>query len=401
MGSLLLAVLCASPGVTFDEAIALADVMPRVEAARRADAVKRHGDADVSSMTLNPQLTVQPGQRFDATGTRNPDLVVEVAQGWNLSGHSGARRDTIVIEEEVLTAEARAVALFERLQVGRVWIDAWQAGRERSVADEERDLARVLEGLVVRLSELGEATAADVEEARAYGAEARLAFIEADGRVFERGIALSRALGRSPAAITDVQGELPKPLLPDLSRPEVLVARIDALPAVKRVALEARVARAREVEEKALRGVVAQLGLVGTRDSSTSGVIVSGVARVSAPLFDRGERERAAMLASAARGDGDVLDARLAAAAELRTAIHEVEHTDGILLELEQRLVPAALNAARLRETLMRAGEATLIETLIARRTAIVAQRRLEAARAAHAWARVRLWLFLSAMVDA
>ncbi len=392
--------LVLAPGVTFDEALMLAAATPRVRTAAEAEAAKRKADKEVGTLTLNPQVAVQPGLRFDATGERNPDLVVEVSQGWNFSGHSRARKASMRLEEDVLTAEVRAAALFERLGVARAWLDAWETLRVRDVVAQEVGLAVELEHLVLRSSELGEATVADVEDARSYLSEVRLAELDAEGRLFELGLALSRALGTTPSVPTSADGALPTPQLPDLDDPETFVAGVDQLPDARRLALEARARRARDIEEHAARGVVGQFGVVAARDSSTGGAIVSGIARFSLPLFDRAERERADLIVAATRSEGAVVEARLQATHDVRLAIHEVEHMREILNELEAHLVPAAREAARLRERLMRGGEATVIEALLARRTLVVAQRRLESARAAYTWARVKLWLFLSAMAD-
>lgn len=388
----------ADPSVTFDQAIALADITQHVLAARRADQAKRDADRGVSGMTLNPQVAIQPGRRFDSAGTRNPDLVAEISQSWNLSGHGRARRDTMRIEEEVLTAQARGAALFERLGAGRAWIERWEATRLHAVAEQEVAVATEIARLMQRSRELGEATMTDLQDAQAYLSETRLADLDAEGRVFESGLSLSRALGRSPAVPTNADGDLPQPELPDLARPDVLVARADTLPDVQRTALAARAMRARSVEEHAMRGFIGQFGVVGMRDSSTGGFVLSGSARFTVPLFDRGERERGDYLAAAARDEGESADAYLMAVNDVRLAIHEVHHTGETLNELENALVPTALEAARLHERLLKAGEATVIAALQSRRIAIMAQRRLEMARAANAWAKVKLWLLLSAM---
>jgi outer membrane protein TolC len=58
--------------------------------------------------------------------------------------------------------------------------------------------------------------------------------------------------------------------------------------------------------------------------------------------------------------------------------------------------MPASVEAARLREVTFRAGDATVVEVLVARRNAVAARARLNRAKAAHAWALVKVWLELA-----
>jgi len=100
--------------------------------------------------------------------------------------------------------------------------------------------------------------------------------------------------------------------------------------------------------------------------------------------------------AAAARARGEAEEAAALAATELARALHEVEHTGEILEATEKELLPAAEASARLREASMRAGETTVLEVLVARRGWAAARAKLTRARAAHAWASVKLWLLLA-----
>jgi outer membrane protein TolC len=199
---------------------------------------------------------------------------------------------------------------------------------------------------------------------------------------------------RPPAALATA-GVLPHPPLPAAADWPALVARAGALPATQALRLAAHAEAARAAEARAARGTQLTLGVGAQRDNLAEYLAAAQVG-VTLPLFDRGEREVAPLLAAAARGRGEAEDAARAAAAELARSLHEVEHTGEVLKELEHGFLPAALEAARLREVSFRAGDATVLEVLVARRSAAAARARLGRAQAAHAWARVKVWLELA-----
>ena len=112
----------ARPGVTFDAALGLAAGTPQVVAAAQAVREKDALDRQMSAVPFNPQVTIMPGWRFAPRDARQPELIVEILQPWNLSGLGRARRRTVAREEEVLRAEARVSALRSRLGAARAWI---------------------------------------------------------------------------------------------------------------------------------------------------------------------------------------------------------------------------------------------------------------------------------------
>jgi len=167
------------------------------------------------------------------------------------------------------------------------------------------------------------------------------------------------------------------------------------LPLVVARELQARAARAREIEERAARGTVAQFGAVVQRDAP-GGLVVSGLARVAFPVFDRGERDRAGMRAEAARLEGERNDALLAARADLTASFHEVAHTAATLAIVRDDLAPASREAAETRRRIFEHGGATLLEVLQSDRAAVAAASRLWRMEAEHAWSRTKLWLLVA-----
>ena len=367
-------------------------------AAGRAVKAKTELDGRIAAVLYNPQLSIQPGWRIEPRDARQPEFVVEILQPWNLSGHGDARRRTASVEEDVLRVEARAAALAARLGAARAWIDLWAAEHVVEEARREETIARELERLVDRAAALGAMTRADLAEAGAYHAEARIAVLAAEGDVFQRGLALGRELAEREALPLQTNGDLPSPSIPPEAQRSEYLDRVDGLPAVTLRELQARAARARELEELAARGTLAQFGAVVQRDAP-GGLVVSALARVTVPFFERGERERAGIRAEAARLEGEQRDALIAARVELALGFHEVSHSAEVLAVLRDDLAPASRQAAETRRRIFEHGGATLLEVLQSDRAAVAAASRLWRVQAEHAWACTKLWLLLAAVV--
>ena len=395
----LLAPVAVTHSITFDEALGWAEHAPLVQGARQALRSQSDLTRRVSRLTHNPQLSVQPGMRLAPAGAREPELLVELSQAWSLSGHDGARRRSLEAEQAVLGAETRAASLAQRLGAARSWIELWVAQRVLAEAQREQALAGTLTKLVDRAASLSGASGADAADARAYIAEARLLVLAAHGELVNRAATLHREAGRALAdGALAARGELPAAPVPSKSAQRLMLGRLAALPEVQLRALRARAERLRATEERSARGWVLQLGLMAQRDAP-GGFLLSGGLRVTVPLFDRGERESAPLVAQAERQAGEGHDALVRARADLAEAMHEVTHTEEVLAELRDNLVPASREGATLRERIFRAGEATVLEVLQSRRAAVAAVGRLERARGAHAWARVKLWLLSTTLL--
>jgi hypothetical protein len=217
--------------------------------------------------------------------------------------------------------------------------------------------------------------------------------VDAEGEVFDRSAALAAEVGE-PLAALSCSGELPSPAVPALD----LVRAAAALPAVQVELLRARVERARAAEERALRGLHLGYGVSGLRDGAGA-LVLGATLQLTLPAFDRGEREAGLRDAEALRAEASAARARVQAVSQLRRALHEVEHSGELLALLTAELAPAAREAARLTELLHGQAEVSMAEVLQARRVALSAELRVTRARAAHAWARVRAFLFASAVL--
>jgi outer membrane protein TolC len=382
--------------VSFDEALGLAARAPAVAGAEAAAEEQRRVAASLSSLVANPSLVLQPGAARDPLDGQIRYLgEATLLQGWNLSGLPGARREAVRAEGELVSAEARAGALSHRLAAAQSWLELWAA--QRSLADslQEHEIARQFAERMARAAAAAAFTRAEAADASTYAAEAHVLAIQAEGEVTERGYQLAAAMGLAAGEPVAAAGALPAPPAPGRTDWPALVAAAGRLPAVAARRLAADADRARESEARAARGWTLGTGVKVTRDAlGTWGA--QAVLDLSLPLFDRGEREASVQAAAAARARGEAEEAAALAATELARALHEVEHTGEILEATEKELLPAAEASARLREASMRAGETTVLEVLVARRGWAAARAKLTRARAAHAWASVKLWLLLA-----
>jgi len=384
-----------SQALSFDAALGLATSTPNVIGRAQAAREKVALDQRIAAVPFNPQVTVQPGWRLAPAGARQPELIAEIVQPWNLSGQSSARRRAAGLEEDALRAGARVAALDARLAAARAWIDLWAAERLVEEARREEAIAGELERLVARAAALRALTRADLAEARAYHAEARSTLLAVEGELYLRGIALAREVAAPEVAPLRTAGPAPSPPIPGAAQLAPLLRQAATLPFVEVRALQARAARAREIEDHAARGTILQLG-AGVQRDAPGGLVVSGLARVTVPLFERGERERAGMRAEAAALDGERENALIAARADLASSVHEVEHTAAMLAVVRDDLVPASREAAQTRRRIFENGGATLLEVLQSDRAAVVAASRQWRIEAEHAWARTKLWLLVA-----
>ncbi len=402
--SMQVAVVAAGGGdgaaVTFDEALGFAQKGPTVSAVERAAAVSKEIGGRVSTMASNPLVTVQPGLRILPRASVGPEATIGVSQSWNLSGLGQARKDAVKAEGDALTAEARAIALVTRMHAAKDWLDLWAAQRVAAVASAEADVARDLTKLAEKAASAQAATRADTADARAYLAEAKLAVIDSEGEVFERGTVLARDVAAKTADPLSASGELPEPSLPDASTWPSALVKAERLPSVQAKAFAARAEKARSQEEGAMKGTNLLLG-VEVRRESPDGFLAMGTVGLTLPVFDRGERERSVSEARAARFEGEKRAATIDARTEMALAFHEVEHTGEIVAAVKGELLPALVEAAAAREQLFRAGDGTMVDVLTARRRVLAAKARLVRAQAANAWAKVKVWMLLAELANA
>jgi outer membrane protein TolC len=381
--------------VTLDEAMSEASSAPMVQALKRATREKRSWNGRISTATGNPSLNYFAGLRPDLPPPR-VEMELGVYQPFNLSGLSGARKRAAGAEAEELEALTGSVELVYRVEVAQAWFRLWEAEHDLARAKAEAELAGSFLSKVARAVELQAMTAADLSDAQAYHAEATLSAVNAEGDLFDAGMALARQLGRSTT--TPLHARLDEPQIPAVMPlpAEELPKRADRLPGVATLLRSAEAEGSRLQEFGATRGVQLQVGLSVLRSFNVgTGGVVS--AAVSLPVLDKGERERGALVAEYERLRGEYESGRAAAVTELTVAQHEVEHTQEVLEALESKVVPALKKASQERLRLLELGEGSILDSIITRRALIAGETRLSRARAAHGSAVWRWKLLIDA----
>ncbi|AKU92484.1 TolC family protein [Vulgatibacter incomptus] len=382
--------------ITFDEAIALAGEAPSVAAAREAAREKRAIDGSISGLG-NPELVVTPGIRANSDVQNGLAGEATLVQPIPLSSLGSARRDAARAEERALTNHAAAATLGIRLDAATSFCSLWGTAQALERATEEVELAEDLLARLQKGAEAGVFTASEVAEARTYLGEARLARVSLEGDAHDRGLELARKLQLARPTPLVAAGELPGPTLPGPEELERRLASIDELPAVALSSVQAVAARARVREREAEAAPWLGLGAKFSQEAPGDRAWF-GIVSLSIPIFDRGQRDRGTLAAAAAESEGGKASALADGRAMAVMFVHEVEHTAEALEVIEEVLLPAARDAARLVELELSAGEATAIDLLRARRNLAQAAARAQLARADAAAARARLALLLEAI---
>jgi len=375
----------------FHEAVGLAGELPALVAVREAAAAERRIAVPRPWSSLVFEVT--PRLRLAPERDRGAEGGVRVQQAFPLGDVRGARRALLEANADVRVAMAAAEQLEARLSAASTWIDGWAARERLAAAERDLELARAVLAITDKGTKAGAFTAPELADARAFVAEAEVRRIDAEGQVADAGFALARATARTGRIAA--AGALPEVPLPEHAAWPALLARAAKSPDVVARRMAARAARARAVEERAARGTQLIVGGELVKDAPDGWV--AGVTLGIGLPHDRGQREARQAEVEARLADTQAAALATNATVELDRALHEVAHTSELLAQLRDALVPAADDAAARRQRAFEVGETTTVELLAARRVALAAHVRLADARAAHAWARVRAWLLLSA----
>ena len=389
----------AQPGVrslSFAEALQKSRESPAVREVEEALSAKRAADRKLGALPYNPQISIESGYRDD-TGGQGAVVQVAVQQGLNLAGYGAARTRSIEQEESALRSEIRAALLRQRLSAVRLWFDLWGSTRAEQLAHDEAELARQALARTERLAQSGAVIQVDVATASTYLAEAEARRLAVEGEVIEQGLSLGRWLGLSEAVRPAGEPEdVNLPPLTDALMTEAL-HRCAQLPDPELRRASELVERAHAEEITAQRGTQLWLGAMALHEP-TAPWAAFGTLMLTLPLFDRGQRERADLLATAARLRVGAEAAEAGAQVELRQVLHDVEHFAELDKLLAATLLPAATREVALRERLLDAGDGTSLEVLLARRSLVAARAQAVRVHANLLSSRHRLALYLHAL---
>ena len=119
---------------------------------------------------------------------------------------------------------------------------------------------------------------------------------------------------------------------------------------------------------------------------------------LSVPVFERGQRERANLMASAARRKIESEAALSEAQGDFRQLLHDVSHYGELSKLITEMLLPSAEREVSLRERLLLAGDGTVLEVLQARRAYLTARTQAARVLASLLGSRQRMALYLTAL---
>jgi len=355
--------LLGAESVGFEQALKLAAAHPDVEAARRRLGERARRDDGIGPLATDPRLQVQPGYRI-APPSRSDGLDgrIDLQQRFNLEGWGGARREAARAERVALAHRIRALDRAARRRAAGAWLEAWvqkeALKRRRAMLDEAREIERQ----TARRFELGMIRKQERVRMRAFVAQARLDVLDAEGRLFERGIALAAACGRGEGPLF-AEGTLPSADLP----PRVqAMLEVERDPEVQAARAQVEAAERRSEEATAQDGWQVLTGL-GVAREPPGDYIPSATLGVTLPVSGRNRRASSERAADRAAAES-VESATTLAMRRLRiAALHEVEHTGAVMRLYSSELVPARRDEVRVLTREFEVGAVPLRRVLDAR----------------------------------
>jgi outer membrane protein TolC len=387
MLALLFSALVSAEPLAFEAALALAERVPEVEADVRAGEARDELADEVHRVTYNPLVQVQPGVRRMASGGRAGEVYVNVYQRFSLTGAGRERQAAVRSEQRHDHALIGLGKELARRRIAQAWLMRWAAQSALAEAEAEVRIAEELSARTARTFAAGESTRVDVAAIQSWAAEAALFALTGEGEAFDTGVVLAQALGSPEAGSLAVRAEAPAIDLPSHEWLDRLIAAAPRAPEVVAANAGAGSEAARLREVHATKGANFALGGMGWREGSGD-VAGVGTLELEIPVFERGQRERAAQAANSARAAGHARVVEVAEAARRIRLVHELEHSQAVVDVLDARLVRAAEDLAIGQEKRFMAREATALEWVLARQKLLRARIDLVRARAAHLYAR-------------
>ncbi len=381
--------------VSFDQAIALANEAPSVRATTEKLSVRNAKDKHLPSNRGPLTISLAPGRRVSPSEESGTEVQLNVMQGWNLGDLASHSRDAARAERAVLATQVRARALAAKIDVAQRWFQLHQAESALVIVRDELAVVGELDQAIRRAKTAGLVTSVAEAEANAAHAEAKRLERYLEGERVSAALALSAALGKDPDPELRVHGPLPEPELPPADKIAELSKRVDLLPKLARLRLQAVAASVRAAEARASYGRKLGVGASVQRES-TGSTLVFGTVQFSFSGANRGQREQATSLAESRSRTVEAEGLAVALRAEMAEAVHELEHSEEVWQLISTELEPASEELLRRRTRELELGEGTVIEVLRARSRLLSARRLLADANAERRWAQVHIWLLLA-----
>lgn len=390
--------------VGFGEALELGLRHPALTAADRAVDALRDAARRLPDVSQGPSVQVLPGARLPGADAAGLEVQVTATLPLPLDARGASGRRWLDREAERREAERGVGVQDRRLEIALAWLDRRAAERRMERLRDETGIVEAIVAGARRAVEAGAALAEDLAEAELLAAELEAAALDAEGLSFEAGMGLARALAIEPPGV-DAPGPLgtrgppPEPDLPEVDGVPAWLDRVGRDPAVRVLHAEAARAAADGDRLEAERGPRWSVGVQLQRESPGDLLMFAGIGvQLGWPGVGGAEAAEARAAETAARGLA--LARARSRARELTLSLHEVEHRRALEAQLRSRWVPAAERLAALRQRALDAVQAVLGETLLARRRALEARARLEAAEAARRRAEITAWIQLAPLTD-
>ncbi|APR84373.1 Heavy metal RND efflux outer membrane protein, CzcC family protein [Minicystis rosea] len=357
-----------------DVAVASAPRAAANEAKRAADAV----------LTTLPRVAVMAGDRIGPRGVNGVEIGVSVTQDVPIAGTRGARRDAAAAYGRVVDLDLARARLEGGARAALAWIalaeaDSVLAYRHASLEQAEA-IAKTLRARVTK----GVADPVELPLAMGDVATARAGVLEAEGMRFEAALELRFAIGEAADTALAIAGSLDT--IVDAAGDEAALVRRAEQGHPLVLLAEARGEAARREADLSVATSVPALGVGASYTREGSGdQVVTGTISVPLPFSRPWAFEASRQRAAADVARAQATRARAELGREIRTALHERDHTR----ELHDTLVHEALTpmkeALRLARVQFDAGAIDVTRVLLARQRLVATEE-----QAARALAQVR-----------
>ena len=346
---------------------------------REAEASRVGAAALLSS---NPEIEVEAGPRYGVE--RTTDLDVRLGQSFDLGGRRGARRDVAEAGVRLARAEVDASTREVQLEAALAYYEALHGERLVETMQRAADLTQRAAEVADQRRKAGDITDLDVDLAKAAAGRARAMVRVAEAERASTIGRLAKLLVLAPDDTIVLRGDLrPKVALTLDTLAPTVAKRADllALAAESKVAgAELRLARASGWPD---------LGLwVGYQREEDTDIVLAGV-RLTLPLFQRAQGDRAIARAKASRVDAQIQVATRVASREVRDAFAIYEQARGAVETFEAEVLPTLDDAEQLLTKSLEAGQLTVADFLLARKELLDGRREYLEHLLAHAKARV------------
>lgn len=342
-------VAAAPRAVTLDDVrAAAADAPARIAAHRRTLAA----GADADAAGGWPATSVQVG-----TARSTNRLIAIAGVPLPVLGRGRAARGVARAEADVARAEETVGAVDLRLAVTLAWLALYRAEQAATLAADGAERMRALVDVAAARRDAGDASEADVVNATAQAARARLAADDATRAVAIAGADLAGLLGWDADEALATAGGLPGGDVDAADAGEVPELRAQrrrvaaAAAAVDQARVEGRPELRLEVEVDAFEAT-----------GAPTDVLVS--LAVDLPLFGRGARRVAAARARVAAEEATATALARQVSAEVTAARRRWDAATRRVRGLTDELVPAQERAAALTREAYREGEADLVTVI-------------------------------------